>query len=72
MLALCIVYGMLSFGFSHHKTKSADLSSEDSTQCVKDLLLQKLTLNQYGDEGQNHNCEEAINQSCPAILDFLF
>jgi hypothetical protein len=47
---------MLSFGFSDNVTKIADLSSEDSTQYMKDLLLQKLILNQYRDEGQNY-CE---------------
>lgn len=42
VLTLHIVYCMLSFGFSDHVTKSAELSSEDSTQRMKDLFLQKL------------------------------
>jgi len=57
---------MLSFGFSDHVTKSADLSSEDSTQSMKDLLLQKLILNQYWDEGQYHNCERSNKSKLPS------
>jgi hypothetical protein len=30
-----------------------------TTQCMKDLLLQKLILHQYTDEGQIHNCERS-------------
>ena len=55
VLTLHVLYCMLSFGFSDHVKKSADLFSEDSAQCMKNLLLQKLILNQYWDEGQNHN-----------------
>jgi hypothetical protein len=59
---------MLSFGFSAHVTKSADLSSEDSTQCMKDLLLQKLILNPYWDEDQNHNCERSNKSKLPSHI----
>jgi hypothetical protein len=59
---------MLSFGFSDNVTKIADLSSEDSTQYMKDLLLQKLILNQYRDEGQNHYCERNNKSNLPSHI----
>ena len=66
VLTLHIVYCMLSFGFYDYVTKSADISSEDSTQCMKDLLLQKLILNQYWDEGHNRNCEGSNKSKLPS------
>ena len=68
MLTLRTVYCMLSFGFCDCVTKIADLSSDDSTQCMKDLLLQKLILNQYRDEGQNHNCERSSKSKLPSHI----
>jgi len=71
VLTLRILYWIILYyigyyiGFSDHLTKSADLSSEDSTQCMKDLLLRKLILNQYWDEGQNRNCERSNKSKLP-------
>ena len=68
MLTLRIVYCMLSFGFSDRITKSADLSSEDCTQCMKAVLLQKLILNQYREEDQNHHCETSNKSKLPTHI----
>jgi hypothetical protein len=59
---------MLSFRFSDRVTKSADLSSEDSTQCMKDLFFQKLILNPYCDEGQSNNCESSNKSKLPSYI----
>jgi hypothetical protein len=53
-----------------HKTKSADLSSEDFTQCMEDILLQKLIF-QYRGKVQIHSSERSNKSKLPGHIRFF-